>query len=101
MQIPIHKILKYLSTQFELICWVMALGLLFFMSEGRSDISLCPISLFGFGKCWGCGIGHAMHDAMRMHFSASFRHHPMGIPAVLILINRIRELILIQIKQAI
>jgi len=55
------------------------------------NIALC-FSALGFGKCWGCGIGHAMHFAMRGEWTISFQHHILGIPAVIIILNRIRQL---------
>ncbi len=91
------KKIVYLKNQiwrhFELLCWIGALVLLFFIPENKSDSSLCVFSALGFGKCPGCGIGHAIHFALKAEFIESFKHHPLGIFAVLVIFNRIRLLI--------
>jgi len=88
----IHKIRLWLFLHFELLCWVTALVVLFFLPENKTETSLCVFSLLGFGKCWGCGLGHAMHYAMRAEWMESIKHHYLGILAVIILLNRIRQL---------
>ena len=93
----IHKIRLWLFQHFELLCWVGALIVLFFLPENKSETSLCIFSALGFSKCPGCGIGHSMHYAMRAEWMLSLKYHPLGILAVIILLNRIRQLI-IQIK---
>jgi hypothetical protein len=85
----IHKIRLWLFKHFDL----------FFLPENKTETSLCVFSALGFGKCPGCGIGHAMHFALRAEWLESLKHHPLGILAVVILLNRIRQLI-IQIKQS-
>ncbi len=95
----IHKIRLWLFKHFELFCWAGALVVLFFLPENKTETSLCVFSALGFGKCLGCGIGHAMHYALRAEWMDSIKHHPLGILAVVILLNRIRQLI-IQIKQS-
>ncbi len=98
MILTTHKIRLWLLKHFELLCWVVALVLLFFMPVNKSETSLCVFSALGFGKCWGCGIGHAMHYALRAEWTASFQHHPFGIIAVIIILNRIRQLTIQIIK---
>lgn len=90
----IQFIKNWLRHNLELLCWSAALIALFFLSENKSDTSLCLFSAFGFGKCPGCGIGHAMHYALKLEFVQSFNHHPLGILAVIIIFNRIRQLII-------
>jgi hypothetical protein len=99
MILTFHKIRLWLFQHFELLCWTGALIVLFFLPENKSETSLCVFSALGFGKCWGCGIGHAMHFAMRGEWAISFQHHILGIPAVIIILNRIRQLT-IQIKRS-
>lgn len=94
MILTIHKIWVWFLKHFELLCWTGALVALFFLPENKSDTSLCVFSAMGFGKCPGCGIGHAMHYAMRAEWVTSFHHHPLGIVAVIIILNRIRQLII-------
>ncbi|MBW0178871.1 DUF2752 domain-containing protein [Sediminibacterium sp.] len=67
--------------------------LLFFLPGYTEGQSLCVSTLLQLGKCPGCGIGHAIHDALHFRFSASFQHHPMGIFAVIIIFIRIKQLI--------
>ena len=98
MILTIHKIRVWLLKHFELLCWVGALVALFFLPVNKSETSLCVFSALGFGKCPGCGIGHAMHYAMRAEWITSLKHHPLGILAVIIILNRIRQLTIQIIK---
>ncbi len=88
-----QNIKKWLLHNIELSSWSFALIALFFLPENKSESSLCIFSALGFGKCPGCGIGHAMHYAMKLDFVQSFNHHPLGILAVIIIFNRVRQLI--------
>lgn len=67
--------------------------LLFLLPDAGSYRSLCPSRLLGLGKCPGCGVGHAIHDALHFRFRSSFHHHPLGIVAVIIIFIRIKQLI--------
>ena len=89
----IRPIRKWIRQHFELLFWVGSLIILFFLPVQKTEASLCVFSWLGFGHCPGCGIGHSMHDALHMHFASSFRHHPMGIIGVLIIFNRIKQLV--------
>lgn len=88
-----QKILKWLRMHFELLFWIAALIVFFFLPVEKSESSLCVFSWMGFGQCPGCGIGHAIHYALRLNLSASFAHHPMGIPGVIIIFIRIKQLL--------
>jgi hypothetical protein len=83
---------KWLFDHFELIFWVAALITLFLLPVNKAASSLCVSSLLGLGHCPGCGIGHAIHDALHLGLKTSFSYHPMGIPAVIIIFMRIRQL---------
>lgn len=48
------------------------------------DLVLCPFRLLTGHRCPGCGMGHAVVAAMRGSWGASFHHHPLGIPLLLI-----------------
>jgi hypothetical protein len=87
------KKIKWLSKYSELLCWIAAISVLFFLSENTADTSFCFFSLLGFGHCPGCGIGHSIHYALHLKFTASFQHHPLGIFAVMVIFNRIKQLI--------
>ena len=85
----IHWIRKHV----ELLFWVVALTALFFLPENKTATSLCLSGLLGFGHCMGCGIGHAIHYALRLDFVASFHHHPLGIFGVMVIFIRIKQLV--------
>jgi hypothetical protein len=76
----------------ELAIWFSALAALFFMSPEYKLPSLCAFKFLGFNGCLGCGIGHAIHYALHLEFSKSFEAHPMGVPAIPIILNRIINL---------
>ncbi len=80
--------------QFELIFWVAAILLLFFLPENITEPSFCVFKWAGFSSCLGCGLGHAIHDTLHLQLINAFHHHPMGTLAVLIIFNRIKQLIL-------
>lgn len=89
----LYRTVLYIRKNPERLFWSAALIILFFLPETKSAVSLCVFSLFGFGPCPGCGIGHAIHYALRLDINASFQHHPLGIPAVIIIFIRIKQLI--------
>lgn len=87
------KTVKWLRKQLEPGFWLAALTVLFLLPENISERSLCVFSLLGFEHCPGCGIGHSMHYALHLQFSLSFHHHPLGIFGVLVIFNRLKQLI--------
>ena len=69
--------------------WFTAIVVLAFtnpMSEGHA--SLCLFKNIGFPFCPGCGLGHSIAWLFRGEFVKSFQAHPLGIPAVAILLTR-------------
>ena len=78
----------------EAIFWIVALLLLYFMNPASVSNSLCVFKWVGFSGCPGCGLGHALHEAMHLNFSLSLHAHPLGIFALLIIILRIYKLFL-------
>ena len=68
---------------FEQIIWTIALALLFFMDTGGEAASVCVFKFAGFNSCWGCGIGHAIHDVLHLDFIQSLNTHILGIPATI------------------
>ena len=93
MNYPLALINK-LQKNFELIVWITALVLLYFMKSNISTQSLCLFKWINSAYCPGCGLGHSIHAALHLQLSASLQLHPMGIAAVLIILNRIKQLIL-------
>lgn len=80
-----------LQKHFELLFWVAALLLLFFMNMGNEN-SLCFFRWIGLGWCPGDGIGHSMQSALHFQLGKSFQQHPLGIVGVMIIFNRIKQL---------
>ncbi len=86
---------KYWSlflSNFELVVWLAAIIILFFLPETPGQ-SLCIFKAIGFNSCVGCGIGTSMHHALHFRFTQSFVDHPLGIFGVLIIFIRIIKLI--------
>ncbi len=65
--------------------WFTGLVLLFLVNpeEGRS---FCLFHWLGIDLCPGCGLGHAVHEALHLHFGRSLDQHFLGIPAVFVLL---------------
>lgn len=61
--------------------------------QGTHLITLCPLDLLGLSFCPGCGLGHAVAYLVRGEFVASLGAHPLGIPAVIILVLHIGHLL--------
>jgi len=59
----------------------------------KKETSLCLFRLLGIGQCPGCGLGHSIYYALHLKLAVSFQHHPFGIFAVLVIFNRIKQLI--------
>ncbi|MEO6721091.1 MAG: DUF2752 domain-containing protein [Ferruginibacter sp.] len=87
-----NKIFYLVKTRLELLCWSAALILLFLMPVNIGEQSLCVFRFIGFNSCPGCGLGHAIHSVLHLQFGQSFHEHIFGIPAVLIILNRIKHL---------
>ncbi len=89
---PNNILLLKLSKHFEVTVWITALIVLYSMNA-TDNSSLCLFRFIGFFHCPGCGIGHAIHDALHLQLKNSFTHHPLGIPAVIIIFIRIKQLL--------
>ncbi len=69
--------------------WLLAILLLALSNPaGEGHLSLCPLKNMGFNFCPGCGLGHSIAWLFKGQFASSFQHHPLGIPAVAILLHR-------------
>lgn len=84
--------MKKLLRHNELFFWVIAILLLYFLPGYKEGQSLCISTLIGLGRCPGCGIGHAIHDALHLRFASSFEYHPLGIFAIIIIFIRLKQL---------
>lgn len=84
---------------FELLIWISALVSLAILNpEINSHFTLCPIKNLGFDFCPGCGLGHSISFLFHGDLFHSFQSHWFGIPAVIILLNRIYQLFRQQIR---
>lgn len=82
-------ILIYIRRHLEAFIWIAALIALACTSPVEQCSSLCPLSQMGISWCPGCGLGHAISWLFRAEFMHSIEAHPLGIPAVVILLWRI------------
>ncbi len=89
----IAHIKKWMQNHFELLFFTFSIFALFFMPEKHSGESFCLFRQMGFSFCPGCGIGHSIHYALRGEFQTSFKYHPLGIVAVIIIFMRIKQLL--------
>jgi hypothetical protein len=56
-------------------------------------LDLCLFSLVGIENCPGCGLGKSISMIFHGDFIGSFNSHPLGIPAILLIVKRIYKLI--------
>jgi len=82
-----------MSLPLELTAWISAVLFLAFTDSGSAHSSLCPLDNLGFNCCPGCGLGRSIRFLLHGEFSLSIEHHWFGIPAFLILIYRILQLL--------
>ncbi|MCZ2442290.1 MAG: DUF2752 domain-containing protein [Flavobacteriales bacterium] len=53
---------------------------------------MCLYHWFGFSFCPGCSLGNSLSYLLHGQIIESFRLHPLGIPALIILLFRIAKL---------
>ncbi|PIQ10957.1 MAG: hypothetical protein COW71_01545 [Ignavibacteriales bacterium CG18_big_fil_WC_8_21_14_2_50_31_20] len=56
-------------------------------------LDFCLFSLVGIENCPGCGLGKSISMIFHGDFVASFNAHPLGIPALFLILKRIYKLI--------
>jgi hypothetical protein len=83
----------FIAGNFEMLFWASALVALFFMPAAHAGPTFCPLHWLGFKYCPGCGIGHAIHYALHFEWKKSFQSHPAGIPGVIIILLRVKQLV--------
>jgi len=82
--------LKY----FELTFWVTALIALGVSHPTQAThFTLCPLKLMGITWCPGCGLGHSIAFLLHCDLRNSFHAHWLGVPALIIILYRIFDLI--------
>lgn len=72
----------------EMIIWPMALIFLAVTNPDMSHWSLCPVKNMGFDHCPGCGLGRSISFIFNGQWVQSFEAHPLGIPAIALLVYR-------------
>jgi hypothetical protein len=86
----------------ELLFWVASLiGLALAEPEIHGHVhhfTLCPLANMGIQWCAGCGIGRSITQLLHGNIEESLAHHWFGIPALAILLFRIRTLGKLQLK---
>jgi hypothetical protein len=82
----------------ELLFFTTALVCLFFLDTNKPHFSLCPLAAAGFDFCPGCGLGRSIYYVMHFELSKSWAIHPLGIFALIVIIQRIYTLTIKQIK---
>ncbi|MGB0177926.1 MAG: DUF2752 domain-containing protein [Owenweeksia sp.] len=87
------NILKWIKDHLELLVWLSALPVLYFMPVEGDHISLCVFNALGFTWCPGCGIGHSIHYYLHFDFARGWNEHWLGAFAVLMIIYRIFQLL--------
>jgi hypothetical protein len=75
----------------EAVFWITGLMLLPFANT-LDGFSICPFHNLGLTFCPGCGLGKSILYLFQLDFYNSFISHPLGIPALLIILHRIYTL---------
>ncbi|MBU2651479.1 MAG: DUF2752 domain-containing protein [Bacteroidetes bacterium] len=83
------KAWHFLRHNLEAFVWIIALFSLAMTDPGCDHFSLCPLKNLGFEYCPGCGLGHSISWFFRGELLRSFEAHPLGVPAIVILLYRI------------
>lgn len=79
---------------FEAAVWIF--GLLFLIlihSPGEAHFTICPLANLGIEFCPGCGLGNSISYLFIGDFVSSFKTHPLGIFALIIITIRIINII--------
>lgn len=90
---------KKLNSLYKLIgleglVWLTSIVYLFTLSDYDSHhFTICPLSNLGIDFCPGCGLGRSVSMVLHGHFIESFDYHWFGIPATLIILFRIFQVV--------
>lgn len=72
----------------EALIWVSALAFLAISNPAMHHYTLCPFDNLGISYCPGCGLGRSIGYFFRADIKSSVMSHPLGIPAIILLIYR-------------
>jgi len=78
----------FIRHNLEAIIWISALVALALGDPANHHYTLCPFNNLGLDFCPGCGLGRSVSFLFRGNFADSFKCHPLGIFAVVILVHR-------------
>ena len=85
--------MKWVRKNSELLAWLIALTIPFFIDPAASDhFTICLFHHLGFEHCPGCGLGRSIAWLYRGEITQSFETHFLAIPAVCMLGYRILQL---------
>lgn len=77
----------------EAYIWLLGLAVVAIANPyGEQHYTLCLFKNLGFNFCPGCGLGRSIGLLARGDFAASFQMHPLGGPAVAVLLCRVVKL---------
>jgi hypothetical protein len=82
------KSITWLWQRKEALIWISALVFLAVSDPAVHHYTLCPLDNLGFSYCPGCGLGRSIGYFFRFEMESSFYSHPLGIPAVILLVYR-------------
>ena len=91
----LEKLLKYFKKyDWEALFWLIAMLYLTFINPYTpKHLDFCLFSLVGIENCPGCGLGKSISMIFHGDLSASFNAHPLGIPAIILIVKRIYNLV--------
>jgi len=85
---PFKNIIFGLWQRKEALIWMTALIFLAVSNPADHHYTLCPLDNMGISYCPGCGLGRSIGYFFRLDLESSFLSHPLGIPAIILLIYR-------------
>ncbi len=90
------QLIRHIRRNSEALIWIIAIVALATMEPTEAHVSLCPLANLGWDFCPGCGLGHSIAFIFRGEIIASFNAHPLGLPALIMLLYRIVTLVVNQ-----
>jgi hypothetical protein len=93
VKVVANRIRLLFHNYFEAGIWIIALVVFALMSPTDTHASLCPFNALDLGFCPGCGIGHSISWLFHGDVISSFKAHPLGWFAVIMLLYRIITLL--------
>jgi hypothetical protein len=85
----VNKVITEVWHRKEALIWIGAMIFLGLSDPSCHHYTLCPFNNIGIDFCPGCGLGRSIGYLFRMDLKSSFLLHPLGIPAVILIVFRI------------